>query len=47
MRILLFGKNGQVGRALAPLLLPVGDIISVGHEDLDVADSDRLRDHTS
>ncbi len=43
MRILLFGKNGQVGKALAPLLPPLGDVILVGHEDLDVADSDRLR----
>lgn len=44
MRILLFGKNGQVGHALEPLLQPLGEVISIGHEDLDVADSDRLRD---
>lgn len=43
MRILLFGKNGQVGKALVPLLQPLGDLISVGHEDLDVADSVKLR----
>jgi dTDP-4-dehydrorhamnose reductase len=43
MRILLFGKNGQVGQALEPLLQPLGDVTSIGHEDLDVADSDKLR----
>jgi dTDP-4-dehydrorhamnose reductase len=44
MRILLFGKHGQVGKALAPLLHPLSDIISMGLEDLDVADSNKLRD---
>lgn len=43
MQILLFGKNGQVGKALAPLLQPLGDVASLGREDLDVADSDQLR----
>ena len=43
MRILLFGKHGQVGRALAPLLQPLGDILSVGHADMNVADPDKLR----
>jgi dTDP-4-dehydrorhamnose reductase len=43
MKILLFGKNGQVGKALAPLLQPLGDVISMGHEDLNVADSTQLR----
>jgi dTDP-4-dehydrorhamnose reductase len=43
MRILLFGKHGQVGRALVPLLRPVGDVTSLGHRDLDVADTDQLR----
>ena len=43
MRILLIGKNGQVGSALVPLLQPLGDVISVGHRELDVADAERLR----
>ena len=43
MQILLLGKNGQVGKALVPLLQPLGDVIAVGHEDLDLADSDKLR----
>lgn len=43
MRILLFGKNGQVGKALAPLLVDLGDLILIGHEDLDVTDSNKLR----
>jgi dTDP-4-dehydrorhamnose reductase len=43
MKILLFGKNGQVGKALAPLLQPLGDVVSMGHEDVNVADSTQLR----
>ena len=43
MRILLLGKNGQVGRALVPLLHPLGEVISMGHGELDVADADKLR----
>lgn len=44
MRILLFGKNGQVGKALVPLLMPLGGIVAMGHKDVDVADSNRLQD---
>jgi dTDP-4-dehydrorhamnose reductase len=43
MRILLFGKNGQVGKALAPLLQPLGDVIAVGREHIDLVNSDQLR----
>jgi dTDP-4-dehydrorhamnose reductase len=43
MQILLFGKNGQVGKALGPLLQPLGDVVSIGHDDLDVTDSNQLR----
>ena len=42
MQILLFGKNGQVGKALMPLLQPLGKVVSMGHEDLNVADSTQL-----
>jgi dTDP-4-dehydrorhamnose reductase len=44
MRILLFGKHGQVGRALVPLLQPAGDMIAIGHEDLNVAEPASLRE---
>jgi dTDP-4-dehydrorhamnose reductase len=43
MQILLFGKNGQVGKALVPLLQPLGDVVSMGHEELNVVDSAQLR----
>ncbi len=43
MRILLFGKHGQVGKALVPLLQPLGDVLSLGRADLDVADAHQLR----
>ena len=43
MQILLFGKNGQVGKAILPLLQPIGDVVSFGHQELDVADADHLR----
>lgn len=33
MRILLFGKNGQVGWALQRALAPLGDVTSLGRED--------------
>ena len=45
MKILLFGKNGQVGwelqRTLAPLL---GEVLAFDHAGLDLADPDRLRE---
>jgi len=43
MQILLFGKNGQVGKALVPLLQPLGNVVSLGHEDLNITDSKQLR----
>ncbi len=43
MRILLFGKNGQVGRAVTPLLLPLGDLACMDYAELDITDSDKLR----
>ena len=44
MRILLLGKNGQLGKALVPLLRPLDDVIAMGREDLDVADCTKLRE---
>lgn len=35
MRILLFGKYGQVGSALAPVLAARGEVIALGRESLD------------
>ena len=43
MRIVLFGKNGQVGRALVPLLHPLGEVISLGRRELDLTDAEKLR----
>lgn len=43
MRILLFGKNGQLGSELCRSLLPLGPILAVDKDDLDLADSDSLK----
>lgn len=43
MKILLFGKNGQVGRRLCTALLPLGKLICLGSNDLDLRDFDKLR----
>lgn len=42
MRILLFGKNGQLGSELRRSLLPLGPILAVDKDDLDLIDSDAL-----
>lgn len=42
MRILLFGKNGQLGSELRRSLLPLGSIFAVDKDDLDLADSDAV-----
>jgi dTDP-4-dehydrorhamnose reductase len=42
MRILLFGKNGQLGWELHRSFLPLGDVISIDQEDLDLEDSKEL-----
>ncbi|MGD8511725.1 MAG: sugar nucleotide-binding protein, partial [Gammaproteobacteria bacterium] len=34
MKILLFGKNGQVGSALAPVLAARGEVIALGRDSL-------------
>lgn len=41
--ILLIGSGGQVGQELQTLLSPVGTVISVGHEVLDLTQLDQIR----
>ncbi len=43
MRILIFGKDGQVGRALQESLCGVAEIAAFGHDDLDVRDINAVR----
>jgi len=43
MNILLFGKNGQVGWELQRSLSPLGDVISVSREDVDMENLEELR----
>jgi dTDP-4-dehydrorhamnose reductase len=42
MRILLTGKNGQVGWELQRALAPIGEVIAVGRHDLDLASADSI-----
>jgi dTDP-4-dehydrorhamnose reductase len=42
MRILLTGKNGQVGRELRRAL-PAGEVIALGRQELDLASPDAIR----
>lgn len=43
MKILLTGKNGQVGFELQRALAPLGEIVAVGHSDCDLSDEQALR----
>ncbi|MGB9108818.1 MAG: dTDP-4-dehydrorhamnose reductase, partial [Telluria sp.] len=43
MKILLTGKDGQVGFALARALAPLGDVVAVGRADCDLRDADAVR----
>lgn len=43
MKILLTGKNGQLGFELQRALAPLGEVIAVGTQDCDLADADALR----
>ena len=43
MRILLTGRNGQVGAALERSLAPLGEVVATGRSTLDLADSDAVR----
>lgn len=42
MRILLTGKNGQVGWELVRALAPLGEVISLGRTDLDLSAPDQI-----
>jgi len=44
VRILLFGKNGQVGRELSRSLLPLGELIALGRNESDLEDLVGLND---
>ena len=43
MKILLFGKNGQIGRRLCSALLPLGEIFAYGSKEVDFRDQEKLR----
>ncbi len=43
VRILLTGKNGQVGAELARLLPEIGDVVAVDRRQLDLAHPDQIR----
>jgi dTDP-4-dehydrorhamnose reductase len=42
LKILLTGKNGQVGFELQRALAPLGEIVAVGHQECNLADSDAV-----
>jgi dTDP-4-dehydrorhamnose reductase len=43
MKILITGANGQVGWELQRALAPLGEIVALGHAQLDLADADAIR----
>ena len=43
MKILLFGKNGQVGWELNRSLQPLGEVVALGREDADFSEPESLR----
>jgi len=43
-KILLIGKEGQVGGELSSLLQPLGELILCGEKDLDLTQGDRIRE---
>jgi len=44
MKILLFGKNGQLGWELNRSLQPLGNVVALGRNDADFSDPDSLRE---
>lgn len=42
MKILLFGRKGQIGRELSRSLLPLGQLTTLGREELDLTDLNAL-----
>jgi dTDP-4-dehydrorhamnose reductase len=43
LRILLTGRNGQVGWELERKLAPLGEVIATDRSTLDLADPDQIR----
>lgn len=43
-KILLTGKNGQLGQELEPLLTQIGQVIGVGKEELDLSDFEKIKE---
>jgi dTDP-4-dehydrorhamnose reductase len=43
LKILVTGKNGQVGFELLRALAPLGEVVGVDHADCDLADADAIR----
>lgn len=43
MKILLFGKNGQLGWELRRTLAPCGQVAALDYEDLDLVNADQIR----
>ena len=43
MRILLTGRNGQVGWELAGALAPIGEVVALDRASLDLGDADAIR----
>src|SRR6185503_16520480 len=44
MKILLTGKNGQLGFELQRALAPLGEVVAVGTQDCNLADAGALRE---
>ncbi|SFR14185.1 dTDP-4-dehydrorhamnose reductase [Desulfoscipio geothermicus] len=44
LKIMLTGKNGQVGWELQRTLAPLGQVIALGRQDLDLADPGQIRE---
>lgn len=44
MKILLTGKNGQVGYELQRSLAPLGEVVAVDVEDCDLTNSEQIVD---
>ncbi|HXO05796.1 MAG TPA: sugar nucleotide-binding protein, partial [Candidatus Sulfotelmatobacter sp.] len=42
-KILLTGKNGQVGEELERLLPEVGEVVALGRQELDLSNPDGIR----
>lgn len=44
MKIVLFGKNGQLGKEFQRFLPSLGDVIPLGRDNLDISDPNAIRD---